>query len=87
MENKHPKVKILRSSEGRFIGAYPPIEPYEMPSKYPCEDMFLHGSVASASDCTGIAVTIPQTKEEAESLMDIRDVPVTSADGDGHINN
>ncbi len=95
MEKETPKVKILRSSEGHFLGAYPfqfPYEvpskrPYEMPSKYPCEDMFLHGSVASANDCTGIAVTIPQNKEEAESLMDIRDVPVTSADGDGHINN
>ena len=87
MEKENPKVKILRSSEGHFLGAYPFQFPYQMPSKYPCEDMFLRGSVASANDCTGIAVTIPQNEEEAESLMDIRDVPVTSADGDGHIKN
>lgn len=85
METKHPRVKILRSSDGRVIGAYPLKEPYVMPSKYPCEDIFLRGSVASASDCTGITVTIPQTDLEAESLMDIRDIPVTSADGDAII--
>ncbi|MBR5539264.1 MAG: hypothetical protein IKU61_05135 [Clostridia bacterium] len=87
MKKENPKVRILRSSEGHFLGAYPFQFPYQMPSKYPCEDAFLHGSVASANDCTGIAVTIPQTEEEAESLMDIRDVPVTSVDGDSHIPN
>ncbi len=85
MKKNVPKVKILKSTNDHFIGAYPPPEPFEFPTKYPCEDAFLHGSVASATDCTGIAVTIPETDEEAESLMSIRDVPVTSREGDGVI--
>lgn len=85
MKKNVPNLTILRSSNDKFLGVYPPPEPREFPSKYPCEDAFLHGSVASASDCTGIAVTIPETDEEAESLMNIRDVPVTSRDGDGII--
>ncbi len=84
--DKTPKVKILKSSNEDFIGAYPTDRPpYEFPSKYPCEDAFLHGSVASANDCTGIAVVPPETDAEAESLMRIRDIPVTSVDGDGKI--
>lgn len=85
MKKNPPEVKVLRSSDGHFIGAYPLPFPDEFPSKYPCEDAFLHGSVASATDCTGIAVVTPQTDMEAESLMDIRDIPVTSAEGDGII--
>ena len=85
MDKKVPIVKILRTSTGDFLGAYPPPEPREFPSKYPCEDMFLHGSVASANDCTGIAVTLPETDEEASSLMSIADIPVTSREGDGKI--
>jgi len=68
---KHPKAKILRSENSDFIGAYPLADPAEFPSKYPCEDMFLHGSVASAQDCTGIAVVQPETKEAADELEDI----------------
>lgn len=86
MKKNVPKVKILRSVSDDFLGAYPP-KPLEFPSKYPCEDAFLHGSVASASDCTGIAVVQPETDEEAESLMSIRDVPITSVEGDGIIPN
>ena len=83
---KKPKVNILKSSQNNFIGAYPTdLPPYDFPSKYPCEDAFLKGSVASASDCTGIAVVPPETDTEAESLMDIKDVPVTSVEGDGEI--
>ena len=85
---KKPKVSILKSSTGNFLGAYPTdFPPYEFPSKYPCEDAFLHGSVASASDCTGICVVPPETDEEAESLMAVKDVPVTSVEGDGKIDN
>lgn len=85
MKKDPPKVKILKSSQDSFLGVYPPPEPYEFPSKYPCEDAFLHGSVASATDCTGIAVITPETDEEADSLMSIKDVPVTSVEGDGVI--
>ena len=84
MDRKTPKVKILRSSSSEFLGAYP-TEPYEFPSKYPCEDEFLRGSVASAQDCTGIAVVQPETDEEADSLRTVRDIPITSAEGDGTI--
>ena len=80
-----PKVTVLRSAEDSFLGAYPFPDHAEFPSKYPCEDAFLHGSVASAADCTGIAVVPPETDEEAESLMAIKDVPVTSVEGDGII--
>ena len=85
MKKNPPEVRILRSDDSNFIGAYPLPFPYEMPSKYPCEDAFLHGSVASANDCTGIAVVNPRTDEEAESLSDIRDIPITSVEGDGVI--
>lgn len=83
--NDKPKVRVLRSATDSFLGAYPFPTGAEFPSKYPCEDAFLHGSVASATDCTGIAVVTPETEEEAESLMAIKDVPVTSVDGDGVI--
>ena len=69
MQNR-PKAKILRSENSDFIGAYP-LDEKKFPSKYPCEDMFLHGSVASAQDCTGIAVIQPETPEEAKALEDI----------------
>ena len=80
-----PKVTVLRSTDDSFLGAYPFPDPAEFPSKYPCEDAFLHGSVVSATDCTGIAVVPPETDEEAESLMAIKDVPVTSIEGDSII--
>ena len=83
--NNTPKVTVLRSTDDSFLGAYPFPDPAEFPSKYPCEDAFLHGSVASATDCTGIAVVTPETDEEAESLMRIKDVPVTSIEGDSII--
>ncbi len=83
--NDKPKTRILRSENDSFLGAYPFPTEAKFPSKYPCEDAFLHGSVASATDCTGIAVVTPETDEEAKSLMAIKDVPVTSVDGDGVI--
>lgn len=85
MNNKTPKARILRAQDENFIGAYPFPFDAQFPAKYPCEDMFLHGSVASASDCTGIAVVQPYTDEEADSLRDISDVPITSVEGDGNI--
>ncbi len=85
MKDNTPKVRILRAQDENFIGAYPFPFDAQFPQKYPCEDMFLHGSVASASDCTGIAVVQPYTDEEADSLRAIRDVPITSVEGDGKI--
>ncbi len=76
-ENSTPKAKILRSANSDFIGAYPIDVKKEFPSKYPCEDMFLHGSVASACDCTGIAVVQPRTPEEAAALEDIAGTSIT----------
>ena len=85
MKDNTPKVRVLRSQDENFIGAYPFPFDAQFPAKYPCEDMFLHGSVASATDCTGIAVVQPYTDEEAESLRDIKHVPITSVEGDGVI--
>ena len=74
---------ILRSGTDSFLGVYPFPDPAEFPSKYPCEDAFLHTPVASATECTGIAVVPPETDEAADSLSNIYDVPVTSVEGDG----
>lgn len=82
MKNKKPLVKPRYTENGAFIGAYPTdIDNYELPGKYPIEDVFLHGSVASANDCTGVAVVMPETEEEGESIAQIRKgIPVTYTD-------
>ena len=80
MKRNAPKVKVLRSANDDFIGAYPDTDA-KFPSKYPCEDMFLRGSVASANDCTGIAVVQPEDGDAAESLAELCDFPVSAADG------
>ncbi len=85
MKDNTPKLQIKRAQDENFIGAYPFPFDAQFPAKYPCEDAFLHGSVASASDCTGIAVVQPETDEEAESLRNIKNVPITSVKGDGMI--
>ena len=81
MNKKPPKVNILRSTNDDFIGAYPTEVPCEFPPKHPAEDLFLRGSVASASDCTGIAVVQPEEYDAARSLADLCDFPITAADG------
>lgn len=85
MKDNTPKLEIKRTQDGDFLGTYRFPLDKKFPAKYPCEDAFLHGSVASASDCTGIAVVQPETDEEAESLRDIKNVPITSVEGDGMI--
>ena len=73
MKNKRPLVKPRYTENGSYIGAYPSeIDNYELPTKFPLEDVFLHGSVASANDCTGVAVVMPETEEEGESIAQIR---------------
>ena len=81
MKKNTPKVSILRTSNDDFMGAYPDVTSREFPSKYPAEDMFLRGSVASASDCTGIAVVQPEDGDAAESLAALCDFPITAVDG------
>ncbi len=81
MKKNIPKVNILRSSNDDFIGAYPTEVPCEFPPKHPAEDMFLRGSVASANDCTGIAVVQPEDGDAAESLANLCDFPITAVDG------
>ncbi len=81
MKKNVPKVNILRTSNDDFMGAYPDVNKRELPPKYPAEDMFLRGSVASATDCTGIAVVQPEDGEEAESLANLCDFPISAADG------
>ena len=45
----------------------------------PVEDAFLKTPVASGRDCTGYAVTIPLSDEEAESYESLFRVPCTAA--------
>ena len=53
---------------------------YKSASDY-SKDAFLTNPVASATDCTGITQTIPETEAEAQSYCDIADVPITALDG------
>lgn len=47
--------------------------------KYPCEDAFLTNPVASTTDRTGFAVTIPATTEQAKEISDMfGNIPLTS---------
>ena len=74
MKNKKPIVHPIYTKNGSFIGAYPKSEDeYELPGKYPLEEVFLHGSVASANDCTGVAVVMPETEEEGKSISSLHD--------------
>ena len=45
------------------------------------KDVFLTNPIASATDCTGLTPSIPDTENEAESYCAIADVPVTARDG------
>ena len=46
--------------------------------KHPSEEAFLTNPVASATDRTGFAVTVPQTQFNAEELSDMfGDIPIT----------
>ncbi len=45
----------------------------------PVEDAFLKTPIASDRDCTGYAVTIPMSDEEAESYESLFRVPCTSS--------
>ena len=79
MNIKKPVVEPKYTESGSYIGAYPNTElDYEFPGRYPLEDAFLYGSVASANDCTGVAVVMPETEEEGKSISEIRrSIPVT----------
>ncbi len=46
------------------------------PEKLPFEDDDEIGSVASASECTGLTSTLPIYEEEALSYRDIYNIPV-----------
>ncbi len=72
MAAKKPIVKILRSSKDEFLGAYPVDCP---PAFLENNGAYLIDSVASAQDCTGIAVTIPRDEAEEHSLKEIREHP------------
>lgn len=47
--------------------------------KYPAEDAFLTNPVASFTDRTGFAVTVPQSDDEARAVSDMfENIPLTS---------
>lgn len=75
MNPKKPVIKILRSSKDEFLGAYP--YPERAPELLPDDSSYFVNSVASAQDCTGIAVTIPKDEAEAASLDEIRSHPTS----------
>ena len=69
MQNKS-KAKILRNNNGPFIGTVAENET--------ADPIFQVSSVASANDCTGIAVTVPNDEAEARSVAHLAAVNVTS---------
>lgn len=64
-------VKILRSRSGEFTETVGLID--ETP-----DPIFQVSSVASANDCTGITVTVPNDDFEADSVAHLATVNVTS---------
>lgn len=70
---KKPNVRALRASDDSFI------ETVESDNKANAPDpLFQVSSVASANDCTGIAVTVPNDEFEANSVAHIAAINVTS---------
>ncbi|MBQ8510580.1 MAG: hypothetical protein IJ493_11805 [Clostridia bacterium] len=68
MPNKKPArpvVSILRSARDEYLS------PLVNPEEYPATDAFLTSRVASANDCTGIAVTVPTDEETAADVADL----------------
>lgn len=63
---KKPNVSALRATDRSFIET---VEP---------DPIFQVSSVASANDCTGIAVTVPDDNFEANSVAHLAAVNVTS---------
>ncbi len=70
------RISILRAGNGDFIAAEP------ASGGHPSEDAFLTNSVASAGDCTGIAVTPPLDEAQTEALQDIAAHPADPAGAD-----
>lgn len=82
---KKPIVKVLRSVSGNFIETVGLAEPEGESLSKPTEPdanqndpIFQVSSVASANDCTGIAVTVPNDDFEANSVAHLAPVNVTS---------
>lgn len=76
-KSKKPEVSVLRASDGGFNGIL--IDPDASSLAAAALDS---SPAASANDCTGIAVTVPRTPDEAEALTKIEPVIETSADSD-----
>ena len=62
------KAKILRDKNGQFVETVAET----------ADPIFQVSSVASANDCTGIAVTVPNDEAEARSVAHLAAVNVTS---------
>ena len=70
VENKH-RTRILRSQNHEFAETVPLNDEAQDP-------IFQVSSVASANDCTGITVTVPNKDFEANSVAHLATVNVTS---------
>ena len=64
--HKIPEISILRASNGAFDGIL--IDPDASSLAASALDS---APAASANDCTGISVTVPQTHDEAEALTKV----------------
>lgn len=72
-KNKKPIVSILRSSNDDYLSPLINPDAAELSG-----DAFLTNPVASACDCTGIAVTVPMDAYEARSVANLAHIPVTA---------
>ena len=75
--HKIPEISILRASNGAFDGILIDPDASSLAASAIDSDS---APAASANDCTGISVTVPQTHDEAEALTKVEPVPQTSVD-------
>ena len=89
---KSPRVTMLRSASGEYIDPVPlpndadinaltPETPWRAGQPVSAASLAAeaieHTPVASANDCTGIAVTVPETESEAKAISSLEPIPVT----------
>lgn len=78
-KHKIPEISILRASNGAFDGILIDPDASSLASSLAASALD-SAPAASANDCTGISVTVPQTHDEAEALTKVEPVPQTSVD-------
>ena len=89
---KAPRVTMLRSANGEYIDPVPLPNDADINALTPekpwraCQPVSAHTlaaeaidhvPVASANDCTGITVTVPENESEAKAVSALEPIPVT----------